>query len=227
MRRIQFHIGTLVIAVLILGVSFAALRESNEMWDGAILSLASAALLTSVLLAIHRSEKSRAFWLGFALFGTLYLGASLIPSIESRLITSKALDYLDSRVPRSVSLAVGVSYADYDSDGKLDVVLANNSQPTVHYLNRGDGSFQEVTTAVGLNSQGNQGTGNDGFAFFNSARMWVVGTTENFIRIGHSLIALVAACAGGLLSRRLYDRNRHPAHGSTSPAGSISDGARK
>ena len=37
--------------------------------------------------------------MGFALFGSGYLGLSLIPSIESRLITSKALTYLDSKVP--------------------------------------------------------------------------------------------------------------------------------
>jgi hypothetical protein len=30
MRRLRFHLGTLVIVVLLLGVGFAALRESNE-----------------------------------------------------------------------------------------------------------------------------------------------------------------------------------------------------
>jgi hypothetical protein len=33
MRRFRFQIGTLVILVLILGIAFAALRESNEIWD--------------------------------------------------------------------------------------------------------------------------------------------------------------------------------------------------
>ena len=37
--------------------------------------------------------------MGFALFGWAYLGLSLVPSIESRLITTKALAYLDSKVP--------------------------------------------------------------------------------------------------------------------------------
>jgi hypothetical protein len=30
MRRLRFHIATLVILVLVLGVGFAALRESND-----------------------------------------------------------------------------------------------------------------------------------------------------------------------------------------------------
>ena len=39
MRRFRFHLGTLVILVLLLGVGFAALRESDETWDSSIFSL--------------------------------------------------------------------------------------------------------------------------------------------------------------------------------------------
>jgi hypothetical protein len=91
MRHFPFHLSTLVILVLVLGVGFAALRESNEIWDSAIFTLTLGILLISILLGIHRTEKKRVFWLGFALFGAAYLGPSLIPSIESRLITTKAL----------------------------------------------------------------------------------------------------------------------------------------
>ena len=99
MRRFRFHIGTLLILVLILGVGFAALRESDETWDSSIFSLTLGMLSVSILLAIHRTETRRAFWLGFALFGWTYVGLSLVPSIESRLLTTKALAYLDSNVP--------------------------------------------------------------------------------------------------------------------------------
>ena len=36
------------------------------------------------------------------------------------------------------------------------------------------------------------------------------GTTENFMRIGHSLFALLAGWFGGLLSRRLWQASRSP-----------------
>ena len=39
------------------------------------------------------------FWLGFAVCGWIYMGLSVVPSIESRLVTTKALAYLDSKVP--------------------------------------------------------------------------------------------------------------------------------
>ena len=100
MRRFRFHLGTLVILVLLLGVGFAALRESNEIWDSSIFSVTLVLLLVSILLAVHRHESKRAFWLGFALFGSAYLGLSLVPSIESRLITTRGLACFDSEMLR-------------------------------------------------------------------------------------------------------------------------------
>ena len=99
MRRIRFTIASLLVVVLFVAVGFAALRESNDLWDSGVFTLTLAALLISILLAVHRTESRRAFWIGFALFGWIYLGLSLVPSIESRLLTTKALAYLDSKVP--------------------------------------------------------------------------------------------------------------------------------
>ncbi len=81
MRRIRFNIASLLVVVLILGIGFAALRESSDLWDGGIFSLTLGVLLVSILLAIHRGDARRAFWLGFALFGGGYLVLSLVPSI--------------------------------------------------------------------------------------------------------------------------------------------------
>ena len=101
MKRIRFNIASLLGVILVLGVGFAALRESSDLWESGVFSTTIGCLLISILLAIHRAEKRRAFWLGFALFGWIYLGLALVPSIESRLITTKALAFLDSKMPRS------------------------------------------------------------------------------------------------------------------------------
>jgi hypothetical protein len=103
MKRFSFHLGTLVIVVLLLGVGFAALHEYNETWDSSIFSITLGVLLISMLFAIHRTKSRRASCVGFALFGWIYLGLSLVPSIQSRLITTKVLGYLDSKVPRPIS----------------------------------------------------------------------------------------------------------------------------
>ena len=179
MRRFRFTIATLLVVVLLLAVGFAALRESNETWDSGLFTLTLGVLLISILLGVHRTEARRAFWLGFALFGLVYLALSLVPSIESRLITTKALTYLDAKVP-----------------------------------GRTQGFFKIQFTATG--APGNQLTTSN----LGTVKLWDAatgrllggwaGTTENFLRIGHSLIALLAGWSGGLLSRRLWRASRLP-----------------
>jgi hypothetical protein len=191
MRRFRFTIASLLVVVLFVAVGFAALRESNETWNSGVFTLTLAALLISILLAVHRTESRQAFWLGFALFGWTYLGLSLVPSIESRLMTTKALAYLDSKLA-------------YRSVGGFSVrSSATNS-----------GIPSNQVQAVAFTPDGNQfATSSQGVVRFWDVRTgkllggWI-GTTENFIRIGHSLLSLIAAILGGQLSRRLYARNR-------------------
>jgi hypothetical protein len=214
MRHFRFHLGTLVLVVLVIGTGLAALRESNEIWDSGVFTLVLTVLLVSVLLAVHRTETRRAFWLGFALFGVAYLGLSLVPPFESRLITTKALAYIDSKIPRSMSRA----------DALYDLLVANNWQSNVLYINKGNGTFQDVTASAGL-SPGNQVTNNDGLFLNLSSGPSVrgsTGTTENFMRIGHSVLALIAACAGGQISRRLYGKSGETVQEPARPRGSTS-----
>jgi WD40 repeat protein len=193
MRRIRFNIASLLVVVLFLGVCFAALRESNELWDSGLFTLTLGVLLTSILLAIHRTESRQVFWMGFALFGWTYMALSLVPSIESRLITTKALTYLDSKVP-----------------GRTQTFF------TVRLTGTGPGTPGSQVSSVAFSPDGRQlATSSLG-----TVRLWDAktgtllggwaGTTENFVRIGHSLLALIAAWVGGLLSRRLRRASRHP-----------------
>jgi hypothetical protein len=192
MRRFRFNIGTVAILILVLGVGFASLRESNEIWVSTIFTLNLGVLLTSILLAVHRTESRRAFWLGFALFGWIFLGLSLIPSIESRLITTKALVFLDSKVPGRASQISEVRI--------LRNLLGSPSNSLQSFDFNAVGDLLYVSHPIQM-------------------RLWNVvkgrlfggwsGTTENFVRIGHSLFALLAGWLGGQLSRRLCRASRH------------------
>ena len=221
MSRFRFHIGTLVLVVLLLGIGLAALRESDETWDSGLFSLTLVFLSISILLGLHRTGSSRAFWLGFALFGWIYVGLSLVPSVEPRLITTRALALLDSMVPRSN--ASGLTYFEYD-DGSIDPSVVNNSQPNALFPKKSDGVFQDVTPVAGSNPAGTRGTGSD-ISFLNiAAGQWLrgsVGKTEHFMRIGHSLVALLVAILGGKLSCFLVSRNPERSSALSSPANGL------
>ena len=113
---------------------------------------------------------------------------SLVQSIESRLITTKALAYLDSNVP-----------------GRPILLLSSGS-------GTGNNRVSNVTLSVSGIQAATAGQG--------QARLWAVttgkllggwsGTTYNFIRIGHSLFALLAGWFGAQLSRRLCRTSRPP-----------------
>jgi hypothetical protein len=180
MRRFRFSIGTLLLAVLAGGVGLAALRESTDAWDSGVFSVAVAMLLIAVLLALHREGARRAFWLGFALFAGTYLVASLVPSVESRLLTSRGLPYLDSKMifpARRAQRWSGSLALAFSPDGRL---FAEPTQQTVRLWDAASGKL-----LAGPYS-----------------------SSKNFVRIGHSLWALLLGYLGGWLSRSLFTSSR-------------------
>jgi hypothetical protein len=191
MRSLRFNIANLLGVILFLGVGFAALRESDDLRESAILNLTFGVLLVSILVAVRRTEAKPAFWIGFALFGWGYVALSSIPSIDSRLLTTKELTYLDSKVPGRPA---------YPAKLMLWTNHSAGSGNQNHYV-----AFAVDGLKVGTTSD-------------RVVRVWDVatgklltgwsGTTENFIRIGNSLIALLAAWIDGQLSRRLSRGSR-------------------
>ena len=98
-------------------------------------------------------------------------------------------------MPRSIP--AGFVYADFDNDGKMDLQVVNNSQPTVLSLNKANGTWQNVAAVAASNPAW--------FSYFLAGTPLKAsnGITENFVRIGHSLFALLVGWLGGQLSRRL------------------------
>ena len=64
----------------------------------------------------------------------------------------------------------GAGWADYDGDGWLDLLLVNIGGPSRLYRNRGDGTFEDVTSAVGMSDR-------EGF--------WAGATWGDYDRDGH------------------------------------------
>jgi hypothetical protein len=186
MPKLRFNIASLLGVILVFGIGFAALRESSDLWESGVLTLMIGVLLISILLAVHRTESKRAFWLGFALFGWMYVALTFMPSVESRLITTRALHYLDSKVP-----------------GRAMVIYTTINMGT------GSGTGNKQVYSIAVSAGGTQiATSSQG-----QVRLWNAatgkllggwsGTTENFVRVGHSLFVLLVGWFGGQFSRRL------------------------
>ena len=192
MQRFRFTIGSLIGFIVICGVALAALKESTDLWERGTFSLTVASLLVSVLLAVHRSGERKAFWLGFALFGCCYLGLSVIPPVESRLISSQALADLHSRLPgqptTNVSYVVSAPWTPGQPGGSISVTPNNSNSSQITAGGSGTTVVWSTSNPILVRNWG--------------------GAPENFVRIGHSVIALLLAWIGGILSRRLSRRSR-------------------
>ncbi len=184
MRIPRFTIRSLLGVVLFVAIAVAALRASTDAWDGWLFALTSLILLTTVLLAVHRTDRKRAYWLGFALFGWTYLVASLVPSIGSRLPTTRGLVLIDSMIPgRETTISAVFGYTSTAGPNPVQWFAFPPQANTVVSTSQGKSRVWDSWSGNVL-----AGTG---------------GTTENFVRIGHSLLALLLACIGGHLSRYL------------------------
>jgi hypothetical protein len=195
-KHFRFSIASLLGLVVFVAIAFAALRAASYGWDSALFSTVVAMLLISVLLAVHRAERKRAFWFGFCLFGGAYLVASLVPQVEQWLLTTKGLTFFDSKVPRRSQyiyemLVVGLSNSIKQTKTGQGLALGTDARTVANNTDLGIIRLWDSATGKLLSGSG--------------------GTSENFLRIGHSLTALVLAFLGGHLSRFMYatSQTRH------------------
>ena len=95
------------------------------------------------------------------------------------------------------SKALGVALIDYDGDGWIDLVVANDTQPNRLYRNRHDGTFADAGTTAGIafNEAGvaRAGMGVDAADYNGSGRASIV--IGNF---ANEMMALYTADANGL-----------------------------
>ncbi len=229
MRDPRYNIASMLGAISFVAVGFAALREANDQWDSGVFSLTLGLLLNAVLLAVHRTEARRAFWIGFALFGWGYLSLSLISATEARLITTQALAYLRNRanvwrvIPDLDRMrAYNLSLDDLQKAMQESRMIGSPEEERLRQANSRTIEFvgsYVVSVVTRFNKPEQYGNiilkaSPDGeiLRLKDVATVQLrssfltpgggTGTTENFVRIGHSLFALIVGWLGGALSRK-------------------------
>lgn len=108
MRFSKLPLWSLMVAIVVIGSGFAALKNSSDLVASAVLTLAVGLFCGAFITAVSTNGRRRAIWLSFALFGTLYLGLTFRPDFSTTsfrpptlLLTnwvSISLEYLRPRV---------------------------------------------------------------------------------------------------------------------------------
>jgi hypothetical protein len=74
---IRFTIGRLMAVIVFIAISFASLMHPSDLVAKILLNMVLIFFSTSVLCAFFRTDRERAFWAGFSLFGWISLILSL------------------------------------------------------------------------------------------------------------------------------------------------------
>ncbi len=199
----RVSVGGLLVTIMFAAVGLAALRASTELWASLVNASALALLGFAILGAILRRGTSRAFWLGFAVFGCGYLALASGPQTARRLPSTAALEWLQplmSRAPRTI--------------GDRLLVLRQGSPTPSTIVDIKDATWK--VNFDGWTSYHDEWVGPDRIAGNLPAAPRGAGTNpapasayfpfsgaENFLLIGHSLLALLVGIVGGLVARFL------------------------
>lgn len=148
-----------------------------------------------------------------------YCTPTVYKSVASRLYRNlgggKFEDVTEtSGIGKALGKGMGISIADFDRDGRMDVFVANDTEPNFLFMNQGDGTFKErgLELGVAYNMQGDSVSGmgsdakdfdNDGWVdiIYNDLSGQVFGLLKN--ESGKSFTDVTWSSKLGTLSRRL------------------------
>jgi hypothetical protein len=109
-----------------------------------------------------------------------YCSPTVYKSVESRLYHNLGHGRFEdvteaSGIGKALGKGMGISIADFNGDGLMDIFVANDTEPNFLFINRGNGTFEErgLELGVAYNGQGQfvSGMGSDAKDFDNDG--WV------------------------------------------------------
>jgi hypothetical protein len=148
-----------------------------------------------------------------------YCSPTVYPSVCSRLYRNLGKGRFEdvteaSGMGKALGKGMGISIADFTGDGRMDVFIANDTEPNFLFINQGNGTFKESGLELGVayNAQGDSVSGmgsdardfdNDGWAdiVYNDLAGQVFGLMRN--EAGKSFTDAAWSSKLGTLSRNL------------------------
>jgi hypothetical protein len=184
--RFRMSLAGLMLLVGYLAVGLAALRHTSAAWAGVMLLATLGMLGVAILGAITRHGRLRAWWLGFALFGSVYLALGYAPWTRPRLPTTTLLAHVYARfAPPGVP---GRSFTITSTGTGLIRVVS-------------DSGWTLEASEITLDGETMKAFGTAGMS---------VGSTVpgHFLDVGHCLLTCPAAVIGAFAARRFHATRR-------------------
>ncbi len=112
-----------------------------------------------------------------------YCDPKVYKNIESRLYRNLGHGRFEdvteaSGIGKALGKGMGISIADFNGDGLMDIFIANDTEPNFLFINQGDGTFKESSFDYGVayNEEGNSvsGMGSDAKDFDNDGRVDII-----------------------------------------------------
>ena len=97
----RFTLRQFLIGIALIALACVALRNASTWWVSAMLALAFFAMTAALLLVAYRRDAQRAFWIGFATFGWVYLLLLIFGWSVEKNSPVKASSLLTDRLSRA------------------------------------------------------------------------------------------------------------------------------
>jgi hypothetical protein len=174
----RFSLSTLIAGIVLVSVYFAALRQSSTLWSQTAVTLTVVLLTLGLLWLWCRPGADHAFWTGFELAGWGYLLLAFSSwsqaQLGAHLLTTRLAGSLHAQMPTTYAEHVMVEW--HGTWFPAEVLSRDGSRHFIHY----------------------SGYGPEWDEWVGPARLR--GQFGLFLQIYHSLLSLIMALAGGVLS---------------------------
>jgi hypothetical protein len=203
----QFSIRSLFVGVTILSVGIAALLNANRWWEAVMWGGTIFVLALAILLPIYRQQEQRAFWLGFAVFGWIYLAIlvySWTPGAKEQVARSDPFAQSSLLTTRLSKGAYNSLLPESKKQPSVPMMNGNGSAPMTVYFGTkfpvvdtlpapGADSAISTTVSLALTPSGVLMSSNPNYV-----------SIETFTHIAHALWLLLVAAIGGKTCQIIY-----------------------
>lgn len=209
----RFSIRHILLWTAAIGLACVALRNASAVWVGLALAAALLILATALLLVIFRRGAVQAYWIGFALFGGLYVLLLLVGWISPGL-TNQFLDHPLRPYNLATTRATAWAYSQLALAGAL-----HTQQPAPPGVDMGSYVTPTYPPAPAYDPFGTSDAYSGGAmpVVVPAPPVMLVGPSlDDFVNVAHTLWTLLLAVAGGCLARWLYVSRPTPNTAATS-----------